>query len=443
MSIYGAMFSGVSGLAAQSQALGMISDNISNVNTVGYKATSARFHSLVTDAASTTLYSPGGVRSLPYQKIDKQGLLQGSSSATDLAIIGNGFFVVADAADAGISKTYMFTRAGNFGIDTSGRLVTSAGYYLQGWKLDPDGNLPASTSLVGELETITVSVTTGSAQPTSNILMGLNLPSQAAVGETFETTVQLFDKQGATQSMRLVWEKTATNAWSVSGVLPATANFASNDTGTATLNNGQTTAVPLGTLTFGADGTLAAVAATGFGALDSDGNLSFFVDYDGSAATTSAADRQRISLDLGTAGQGDGVTQYASEFFTSRIDQNGRGIGAFAGIRINENGIVTALYDNGQQRDIYKLPIATFRNPNGLEAVNGNAYRSSSRSGEPVLAQANTGGAGVVSPSSLEASNVDLAEEFTNMIITQRAYSANAKVITTADEMLEELIRAV
>ena len=443
MSIYGAMFSGVSGLSAQSQALAMISDNISNVNTVAYKGASARFHTLVTDAASATQYSPGGVRSSPYQKVDKQGLLQGSSSATDLAIIGNGFFVVADAADAGIDKTYMFTRAGNFGTDSAGRLATGSGYYLQGWRLDGDGNMPSSTSLMEDLETITVSATTGSAQPTSNIAMGLNLPSQAAVGETFETTVQLYDKQGATQSVRVVWEKTAANAWSAAGILPGSASFADDDTATATLDNGQGTPVDLGTFTFNANGTLASVAAAGYGTLDGDGNITFFVDYDGAAASTSTNDRQQLTLELGTVGQGDGVTQYASEFFTSQIDQNGRGIGAFAGVRITEEGIVTALYDNGQQRNIYKLPIAMFRNPNGLEAVNGNAYRSSGRSGDPVLAEANTAGAGVVSPSSLEASNVDLAEEFTNMIITQRAYSANAKVITTADEMLEELIRAV
>jgi flagellar hook protein FlgE len=443
MSIYGAMFSGVSGLSAQSQALAMISDNISNVNTVAYKGSSARFHTLVTDAASATQYSPGGVRSSPYQKVDKQGLLQGSSSATDLAIIGSGFFVVADAADAGIGKTFMFTRAGNFGADSGGRLVTSSGYYLQGWRLDPDGELPASTSLLEDLETITVSATTGSAQPTSSIDVGLNLPSQAATADTFETTVQLYDKQGATQSIRVVWEKTGSNAWSLSGILPGSASFADDDTGTATLDNGQGTPVPLGTLTFNSNGTLASVAASGYGTLNADGGISFYVDYDGSAATTSTDDRQEISLSLGTIGQGDGVTQYASEFFTSQIDQNGRGIGAFAGVRITEEGIVTALYDNGQQRNIFKLPIAMFRNPNGLEGVNGNAYRTSGRSGDPVLAEANTGGAGVVSPSSLEASNVDLAEEFTNMIITQRAYSANAKVITTADEMLEELIRAV
>jgi flagellar hook protein FlgE len=167
----------------------------------------------------------------------------------------------------------------------------------------------------------------------------------------------------------------------------------------------------------------------------------FYADYDGSAATTSTADRQLITLDLGTIGFGDGMTQYAGDYYPSIIEQDGLAFGAFTGITISDQGIVTALFDNGQLRDIFQLPIATFRNPNGLEARNGNAYLQTERSGDALLLQANTGGAGEVAPSSLESSTVDLAEEFTNMIITQRAYSASAKIITTADEMLEELIR--
>jgi flagellar hook protein FlgE len=449
MSIYGAMFSGVSGLAAQSQALGMISDNISNLNTVGYKGSTPRFQTLVTQTGVATKYSPGGVRGMPYQRIDTQGLLQNSASSTDLAIMGSGFFVVADTADAGIDKSFLFTRAGSFTVDSAGRLVTKSGFFLQGWRLDEDGNLPASATLLSDLETVAIPQITAAAVPSSGISLGLNLPSQAAISDEFQTTVQLFDKQGATQNLEVTWTKTAANSWSLSAALGGTGNFASDNTGTATLDDGQPTPVQIGTVTFAADGSLATVSAVtpaslptpGFGGLDANGNLTFYVDYDGSAATTSAADRQLVTIDLGTPGAGDGVTQYASEFFTSQIDQNGRGIGAFAGIAINDQGTVTALFDNGQQRDIYKLPVAVFRNPNGLEAQNGNTYKATERSGDAVLAQANSAGAGVVTPNSLEASNVDLAEEFTNMIITQRAYSANAKVITTADQMLAELMQ--
>ncbi|MGD9741657.1 MAG: flagellar hook protein FlgE [Dongiaceae bacterium] len=440
MSLYGAMFSGVSGLAAQSQALGMISDNISNVNTIGYKGTTARFETLVTEAASRTTYSPGGVRSIPYQKIDRQGLLQGSASPTDIAIVGNGFFVVNEDSSPGVGDDYLFTRAGNFTTDQNGNL-TANGYYLQGWRLDAGGALPANTSLLTTLETVNVSNLTGAARATSNMQLALNLPAQVANGEEFTTTMQIFDKQGATQTVNLNWTKTATNSWSLTADLPGTARFASDDTGTATTDNGQTTPVALGTVTFNADGTLGTVTATApYAAVNADNQFEFYIDYDGSATTTSTQDRALVSLDIGSPGVGDGITQYSGEYSPKVISQDGLTFGSFTGIVIDERGTVTALFDNGQQRDIFKLPLATFRNPNGLESRNGNAYLTTSFSGDPVLLEANTGGSGKIAPSSLESSTVDLAEEFTNMIVTQRAYSANAKIITTADQMLDELI---
>jgi flagellar hook protein FlgE len=439
MSIYGAMFSGVTGLAAQSQALGMISDNISNVNTIGYKGTVARFSTLVTEAASTTHYSPGGVRSSPYQKIDRQGLLQGSASATDIAIVGNGFFVVNEDAAPGMGDDYMFTRAGNFTLDESGYLLSN-GYYLQGWRLDTFGNMPANTSVLSSLETVNISNLTGAARPTTIIELAANLPgtNTVAVGHVENTTVPLYDKQGGTYDLTYTWTKTAANTWQIDAALPAGVNFADTDTAAAVLDP----TVTLGTVTFNADGTLAAVTPTApYGTVNADNQLQFYIDYDASAATTSTQDRQQITLDLGTIGFNDGMTQYGGDYYPSVIEQDGLSFGAFTGITIDEHGVVTALFDNGQQRDIFKLPLATFRNPNGLEAVNGNAYLMTENSGDALLLEANTGGAGEVAPNSLESSTVDLAEESTNMIITQRAYSASAKIITTADEMLEELIR--
>lgn len=558
MSIYGAMFSGISGLAAQSQALGMISDNISNVNTVGYKHTTATFHTLVTTAASTTHYSPGGVRSRPFQHVDRQGLLQGSSSPTDIAIVGNGFFIVNEDATPGVGDNYLFTRAGNFSMDRQGNLVSNSGYYLQGWRLDADGNLPANTNLLNSLETVNVSNLTGSARATSLIELAMNLPAQEPVNSTHNFEVEIFDKQGKRQDMSLTWVKTANNTWALIAGLPGDGAFATDDTtgaallegttnffpsatlanttqfsldsaagdisgpvgafdasttpGTITVtiggiaytatpgtdgtpaadvntgdtltftdgggrtftlnvngattydlddpagrtaleadlnsaftgvafNNGAVDGLQIATVTFNADGTIGSVVGMAPAAINAGSQLEFYVDYDNDPLTTSTQDRQLITLDLGTPGIDDGLTQYESEFFPSKIDQDGLSFGAFIGITINENGIVTALFDNGQRRDIFKLPIATFRNPNGLQAVNGNAYLETIYSGNVLLQQANTGGAGAVAPSSLEASTVDLAEQFTNMIITQRAYSASAKIITTSDEMLEELVR--
>jgi flagellar hook protein FlgE len=159
-----------------------------------------------------------------------------------------------------------------------------------------------------------------------------------------------------------------------------------------------------------------------------------------SAWTTGAAN-STVAVNMGTQGAADGMTQYANDFTNYFINQNGVRFGTFSGVSIDDDGIVTALFDNGETTAIYKLPLATFSNPNGLSAVSGNLYRESDTSGQVLLNEANTGNAGGVSPNSLESANVDIATEFTNMIITQRAYSASAKIITTADDMIDELIR--
>ena len=178
MSIFGAMFSGVTGLKAQSQALGMIADNIANVNTIGYKGTSAQFFSLVTQAASRTTYTPGGVASSPAQGIDRQGLLQSSVSKTDIAIAGRGFFVVSQSATAG-SGQFLFTRAGSFDPDQNGNLVNTAGYFLQGWPLTDGTTLPTNTSTLSSVTTVNVANLAGTATPTSTVNLALNLPSTA------------------------------------------------------------------------------------------------------------------------------------------------------------------------------------------------------------------------------------------------------------------------
>ena len=178
MSIFGAMFSGVTGLHAQSQALGMIADNISNMNTVGYKGTSARFFSLVTQAASRTTFTPGGVSSSPAQHIDRQGLLQSSTSKTDIAVAGRGFFVVNQSAITGTGQ-FLFTRAGSFNPDQNGNLVNTAGYFLQGWPLTDGTTLPANTSTLSSVQTVNVANLAGTATPTSIVNLSLNLPSTA------------------------------------------------------------------------------------------------------------------------------------------------------------------------------------------------------------------------------------------------------------------------
>jgi flagellar hook protein FlgE len=417
MSIYGAMFAGVSGLAAQSNALGMISDNIANVNTIGYKGTTARFSTLVTQAATQTTHTPGGVMSTPYSFINRQGLLQGSSSGTDLAVAGQGFFVVNESATPGFGDDFYFTRAGSFNPDQNGNLVNAAGYFLQGYDLRTNPTPAPSASTFTGLETVNISNLSGSAAASTGISLGVNLPSTAAVTDSFSVTAQVFDSLGNAHDMDITFTKTATNTW----------DWAASD---PTLDGGATssgTTVGNGTITFDTDGTpLTFVPAAST------------IDITG--FTTGASD-STITLDLGSIAGTDGLTQFAGDFTISNIDQDGVRFGNYTGITISEAGIVTALFDNGQRQDIFQLPLGMFRNPNGLESKTGNVYLETNRSGNFQLNLAGNGGAGDIAPAALESSTVDLAEEFTKMIITQRAYSANTKVITTADDMLEELIR--
>ncbi len=416
MSIYGALFSGVTGLMANSQALGMIADNIANVNTIAFKGSHAQFSTLVTHAATVNTYTPGGVQSRPIQGIDRQGLLQSSPSEMDIAIAGQGFFVVNEAASPTLGNEYLFTRAGSFAPDKNGDLVNSAGYYLQGWPLTNGTTLPTNTTTLTNVQTVDVAGQNGTATVTQNVALGLNLPSTAAVGDSFSATVQIFDALGNAQDLDVQFTKTAVNSWSITVQDPILAS-----TGAV---SGTVTPVAR-SITFNGDGTPNAIT---------------FPDIDITGWTTGASN-STITFDVGTANQNDGVTQLAGEFSITSIDQDGSRVGQFVGITISEDGTVTALFDNGKQRPIYMLPIALFPNPNGLGAVSGNAYRQTDRSGSLLLQQANTGGTGTVVSSALESSTVDLAEEFTKLITTQRAYSASARIITTADEMLEELIR--
>ena len=188
MSLFGSLFSGVSALNAQSQAMGIISDNIANLNTTGFKATTARFETLVTTAATETTFSPGGVRTRPVALVDHQGLVQASASPTDLAISGQGFFVVNSSAD--LSGSVLYTRAGSFHQDNLGNLVNTAGFYLQGWRLDPDGRIPGepgnltnttSSADLASLETINVGSINGAAAATTSVSMGANLGASQSV----------------------------------------------------------------------------------------------------------------------------------------------------------------------------------------------------------------------------------------------------------------------
>ena len=730
MSILGSMKSGVSGLAAQSSALSAISDNISNMSTVGYKGTNTAFKTLVTKQTSTSTYSSGGVQSVSRQDINVQGLLSSSSSSTDLAISGTGYFVVNESATPGGSDVWAYTRAGSFTTDTNGYLRNSGGYYAQAWSLLPwDGSPEASVvniqginymkayyDTTGEvvyindniidsknLKPINLATIGGTATPTTQLSMGANLPSAAAIGSSEKLSALIYDTLGNASNLSIDFTKVGSNNWSMGVSIP---NGAANITLTDSANNdsiyysaGQLefNAIPIngsqisitdastgqayvfefvddlanyqgtniavnndvisikeavtnlveamkehmpsgdrfsadgnsvkivqslagGALAIDASKTLACVQSavnphdvtgipsgkfeiaeldkaskncggitftstdvndyvgvqfviagksfkfvkdatndkgtgtdadpyivdiSGFvnvdvvspsGAVeklyntiasllpdsecyvasgntleiaptttssdiqidvsalggvsgsirDKDGTWqeltvesilsnsfklvdgttqqgsqvsailfnadgtpkSFGVDsmnvtWANGAKNMNAASGNNVNISMGNIGTSDGFTQLSGDFSTSYIKQDGAKFGNYAGVDIDENGVVTAVFDNGETRPIAILPLATFSNPNGMASLTGNVWIASDESGQAMLKQAGSNGAGAITSYALEDSTVDLASELSNMVVVQRAYSASTKIITTADEMLDELTRMI
>jgi len=729
MSLYGALFSGVSGLSAQSSAMGAIADNITNVNTVGYKGTSVNFQTLVTKQTSLTTYSAGGAQPKPRADIDIQGLLSATSSSTDLGISGSGFFVVNEAANPGSGNVWGYTRAGSFKLDDQGYLTNVSGYYLQAWPLSTyDGSTSASLVTVGDnvymkayqdsdgvttyvndniidsrnLKPINLNEIGGTATATQNIRVGANLPaddpifdaSDASAGGRHSLAVLIYDSLGNDHNLNLQYTKQSSNSWGLDVEIPSGAatvvtygnrevttdsgaedvyaargqvefskipsygEYITVDDGTGTsyagagtvvevdistatsianvvsdlktsidanlrdsdrfvangakmdiiqsangdaievnaagclsclqsqANPNETTGIPTGIyeipaiddalknvaridldaapadtntivingVTFEFDTAATSVAGTSYTAgnipvningmtdpadimsalktaidanlaessrfvasgrtlniqqsssgaditynvsgtanasatytsaggtstavsgtvtntfafnttstengyivpavrFNSDGTPKYFnVDSVEIQWANGAEDMEetvkngqnvdlRIDLFFGNTSTADGLTHLSGDFAANYITQDGAKFGNFAGVSIGSDGIVTALFDNGETRPVAQIPLATFVNPNGMEARTGNTWIETDNSGQPTVRTAGSGGAGTINSASLEASTVDLGTEFTNMITTQRAYSAAAKVITSADEMLDELVR--
>ena len=451
MSIFGAMRSGVTGLFSQSQALGMIADNIANVNTVGFKAVRPRFSTLVTAQSSADLHSPGGVQSRVEREVDQQGLLTSSAVSTDIAISGSGFFTVNDKTD-GTGNTF-FTRAGEFRPDKEGNLVNSGGFTLMGWPIDTNGTVQ-QTNVLSAFTVLNTANLTSAPVATTTIDIGANLPAAATSGDANSLTAQVFDRQGGQHSLSLTFTRTATNnQWDITGTI-SNGNFVDPDANNDGTNDPLTTtgAFPtgtlrIGTLNFNQDGTLNTITSTSASATDvgvvnaTTAKFETTFDFDSDRSTT--ADRVTVALDFGTLGQADGFTQFQGNFTPNFIEQNGKQFGSLNSVNIDENGITTALFDNGETRDIFQVPVITFNNPNGLQERTGNVYVETTNSGPAVALEPGRGGAGEIAPAALEQSTVDLADEFTRMIVTQRAFSASTRIITTADEMLEELTRII
>lgn len=428
MSLYAALYAGVSGLNAYSSAIGVISDNITNVNTVGYKAADAQFSTLVTDSRSLGTYTPGGVREVTRTLISQQGLLQASNSGTDLSVDGAGFFVVRTLPETGAGEV-QFTRAGSFRPDADGYLQNSAGLYLQGWALDSTGGFTNNGDIT-DLVAINIGELSGTAEATTQIRLRANLQSTetvfagaytagdlaaGTVTPNFERSVDVFDAQGGSHAVTLSFLKSGANQWAIE---------IHADPSEVTAPGG---VLASGTLVFNPDGSLNVAGSSP--ALFNPVGVTW----------TNGAGSSPLNFALGSDGSVDGLTQFdsASALISRSVD--GAVFGNVTGVEITPEGLVTALFDNGLTRAVYQLPLATFQNPDGLLRLQGNAYGVSDFSGTYSLVEPQTAGGGRVAPSTLESSTVDLAREFTNMITVQRAYSASTRIITTADEMLQEL----
>ncbi len=427
MSLYSALYAGVSGLGAQSSAMATVADNITNINTVGYKGAEADFRSLVTDGRLQSSYSAGGVAAAPRAMISKQGLLQASSSQTDLGIDGGGFFVTrkGDGVDSGVA----FTRAGAFRPDEQGYLRNTSGYYLQGWRLDSTGGY-TSTGGLSELEPVRLSGLTGTAAATTRLQVRANLQSTqepftgayaagdmatGALEPHFSRTFEIFDAQGGGHQVTMGFVKTGPNQW-VAEIY--------GDPADVTAANGLLSS---GSVAFNPDGSLDLANSTP--ALFDTLNVTW----------TNQAGSSPISLDLGSQDGLDGFTQFGSASALIASSSDGGMLNNLVSVEVSKEGVVSAIFDDGTSRPVFQLPMATFANPDGLTRLPGNAYSVSQQSGNVVIGRPGELGSGSISAGTLEASNVDLAQEFTNMIRFQRAYSASSKIITTVDDMLQEV----
>ncbi|MDE2466607.1 MAG: flagellar hook protein FlgE, partial [Alphaproteobacteria bacterium] len=370
--------------------------------------------------------------------VSQQGQLQTTNSSTDLALSGNGFFVVnTSPTSPGSANSLYYTRAGNFTPDANGDLRNASGYYLMGWQLDSTGNIPSNRN---DLSPININALSGKANPTTSITYAANLQSSTPVTSgyvagdmangtvtpDFQRTINVYDGQGGSQPLQLSFVKTGANQWNYE------VSYQGNTANIAPATN----PIYSGTMTFNTDGTLAN-ADTAIS--PATGSISLNLPWN----STSGLSAQTVKLNLGTVGSSDGMTQFDSTSTQVSSNVDGALFGSLTGVSVDNNGFVTAKFSNGLTQNIYKLPVATFANPDGLAAANGNAYTTSNDSGTPSISEANTGGAGAIKSNSLESSTVDLASEFTNLITTQRAYSAASKIITTSSTMLDQLLAVV
>ncbi len=427
MTISSSLNAGVAGLNANATRLAAISDNIANSATYGYKRVEADFQSLVMSSSGGS-YAAGGVRSSTQRIIDQSGSLVTTSNPTDLAVRGRGMLPVALASQVDIGNggpQMLLTTTGSFRTDAEGRLVSESGLVLLGWPANPDGTVPEFPRDTADgLEPVQINVNQLTGEPTTEIKLGVNLPATDTAaghsGAPQQLSIEYFDNLGKSENILIDFAPT----------VPATG---SSNEWTMTLTDSAQGGAVIGeyTLTFddarASGGTLMNVATVSGGAYDAVSG-SIIVDVGGGP----------MEINIGKIGASDGLTQLSDSFAPLSISKDGSPVGNMVSAEVDENGFVHASFDTGITRIIYQVPLVDLPNPNGMVAMDQQTYLPSPESGSFFLWDAGDGPTGDVVAFAREESATDVAGELTDMIQTQRAYSSNAKVIQTVDEMLQE-----
>lgn len=416
MSLSSAMYSGVSGLSSFGNAMNVTGDNIANVNTVGFKGNRTVFADILANSVangSTTMQFGRGSTIKGVQASFAQGAFETTGNATDMAIQGTGFFVVKDPASTG-AKYY--TRAGQFIINDKGKLVNPSGYVVQGYTLTTNASGVVTKS--GAAADIDITGVQSVPKATTTFRLGLNLNAAASAATTFSSSFNAYNALGETVTITYTFTKQ---------VAPQTWNFVATGPAGTTLSG---TALS-GTMTFNSSGAMTAPAA--------DQTLTISGFPSGSAPLS-------ITWDLinnVTGASNADITAYAAGSVMNSMTQDGYATGVLRGLSVDDTGIISGLFSNGQTQKLRQVELADFLSPWGLSRVGNSMFAETSQSGQPILGTAKTGGFGTIYGSSLELSSVDLSQQFVNMIQDQRAYQANSKIITTVDTMLQEVVSLV
>ena len=450
------LFAGVSGLKNHQTRMDVVGHNISNVNTNGYKTQRVTFQDMLSQTISGAAKpeeNRGGVNpkqvglGMTIASIDRlftQGSLQTTGNQTDVAISGDGFFVVADG-----DKQY-FTRAGNFGIDKDGTMVNPGnGLKVQGWMAVTDANGEKVVRSSGTPEDLIIPVYGKiDARETTNVRYKCNLDARSPIvpagandrmraSAAITTNIDIYDNIGDTHRLTMTFWKTGFNQWTASAAVSGSSTPVTLDVPAGGGQDNQPNPSSLINFRFSPDGKLIAVSDASSPDELNQGNLIVNANY----RVEGDPNIRTMNLNLGEAGVLSGITQFSSASTTKAVEQDGYSMGYMESFSIDNSGLITGVYTNGTKQAIGQMATAVFTNAQGLTAAGENLFEVSNNSGLANIGPAGDAGRGKIVAGSLEMSNVDLSDQFTDMIITQRGFQANSKTITTADQMLQELLQ--